>query len=289
MKDKDFLNIEILNSILSYITNDIRKQFKKHLIYDNRTEYLLEINKYERSSVLLANYYETDLIGKNLADTLLDLVYYTLNNPYFIFDSDDSFYIENSINNTNSDENFMFNNPIYSWFDYADWEFNHRNEIKTIIQKILLSNEQNRKYNLNEIDLQVYKEIISNPELAKSINWRNFEYLLAKILEKFEYEVEVLKGSKDGGIDVIALKKNSTFGNERYLIQAKKWSNKVGVDPVRQLLWAHNEYKVTKSCLITTSKFTKGAWELADKYKWQIELKDYEKLNEWIDEASKKL
>jgi Restriction endonuclease len=289
VKSKDFLNIEILDSILSYITNDIRKQFKTHLIYDDRTEYLLEINKYERSSVLLANYYQANLIGENLADELLDLVYNTLNNPYFIFDSDDSFYIENTINNINSDENFMFNNPIYSWFDYADWESNHRIELKTIIQKILLSNEQTRKYNLNEIDLRVYKEIISNPELAKSINWRNFEFLLAKILEKFEYEVEVLKGSKDGGIDVIALKKNSTFGNERYLIQAKKWSNKVGVDPVRQLLWAHNEYKVTKSCLITTSKFTKGAWELADKYKWQIELKDYDKLNEWIDEASKKL
>ncbi|QDP86710.1 restriction endonuclease (plasmid) [Chryseobacterium sp. SNU WT5] len=289
MKDKDFINIEILESILNYITDDIRKQFKSNLIYDNRTEYLLDINKYERSSVLLANYYQVDLNGKDLADTLLKLVYDTLNNPYFIFDSDDNFHIENTLVELESEENFMFNNPIYSWFDYSDWSNNHTSELKYLVQKILLSNEQHRKYNLNEIDLQVYREIISNPDLAKSINWRNFEFLLAKILEKFEYEVEVLKGSKDGGIDVIALKKNSSFGNERYLIQAKKWSNKVGVDPVRQLLWAHNEYKVTKSCLITTSKFTKGAWELADKYKWQIELKDYGKLNEWIDEAVKKL
>lgn len=289
MKDKDFLNIEVLDSILNYITNDIRSQFKKNLIFDEKIEYLLEINKYERSSVLLANYYQADLRGKNLAETLLDLVYDTLNNPYFIFDSNDNLYVENLIDSNYSEENFMFNNSIYSWFDYADWESNHRNELKIIIQKILLANEQIRKYNLNEIDLQVYKEIISNADLAKSINWRNFEFLLAKILEKFEYEVEVLKGSKDGGIDVIAIKKNSTFGSERYLVQAKKWSNKVGVDPVRQLLWAHNEYKVTKSCLITTSKFTKGAWELADKYKWQIELKDIDKLNEWIDEATKKL
>lgn len=289
MKDKDFINIEILDSILNYITQDILKQFKNNLIYDERIKYLLEINKFERTSVLLANYYDTDLNGKDLADTLLKLVYDTLNNPYFIFDFNDSFDIENTLGEIESEENLMFNNPIYSWFDYGDWDNNHKSELKYLVQKILLSNEQNRKYNLNEIDLQVYKEIISNPELVQSINWRNFEFVLAKILEKFEYEVEVLKGSKDGGIDVIALKKNSSFGTERYLIQAKKWSNKVGVDPVRQLLWAHNEYKVTKSCLITTSKFTKGALELGEKYKWQIELKDYDKLNEWIDEAVKKI
>ncbi|WP_312419377.1 restriction endonuclease [Epilithonimonas sp.] len=289
MKDKDFLNIEILDSILDYITNDIRKQFKKSLIYDSRTEYLIEINKFERSSVLLANYYDTDFTGEKLADALLKLVYYTLNNPYYIFDFNDSFHIENILPELVSEENFLFNNPIYSWFDYSDWDNNHKQIIKKLIQNILLANEKEKKYSLQEIDLQIYKELLSNEELAKSINWRNFELVLAKILEKFEFDVEVLKGSKDGGIDVIALKKSSSFGNERYLIQAKKWTNKVGVEPVRQLLWAHNEYKVTKSCLITTSKFTKGAWELADKYKWQIELKDYEKLNEWINEASKKL
>lgn len=288
MKDRDFIYIEILDSILNYITDDIRKQFKNNFIYDDQIEYLIEINKFERSSVLLANYYEINFTGKNLADTLLKLVYDTLNNPYFIFDYNDHFHIENTLTEIESEENFMFNNPIFSWFDYSDWRNNHKEKLKKIIQNILTSNEKTRKFSINEIDLQVYKEIISNPELARSINWRNFEYLLAKILEKFEYEVEVLKGSKDGGIDVIALKKNSTFGNERYLIQAKKWSNKVGVDPVRQLLWAHNEYKVTKSCLVTTSKFTRGAWELAEKYKWQIELKDFDKLNEWIAEAVEK-
>lgn len=276
-----------MDSILEYITNDIRTQFKSHFLLNDETDYLLEVNKYERSSVILANYYNTDFRGKDLGITLLNLVYSTLQRPYFIFDDDDESFIENTQENY-SEENFLFNNPIYKWFDYSDWRNNHQETILNLVQNILLANEKERKYNLNEIDLQVYKEILSNEELAKSINWRNFELLLAKILEKFEFEVEVLKGSKDGGIDVIALKKSTTFGSERYLIQAKKWSNKVGVDPVRSLLWAHNEYKVTKSCLITTSKFTKGAWKLAEKYKWQIELKDYEKLSEWIDEASKR-
>lgn len=277
-----------MDSILEYITNDIKKQYNSHFLLNDELEYLIEMNKYERSSVILANYYNTDLKSKDLGLSLLNIVYDTLQNPTFNLDDDDEFYIENSKEGIDSDENFYFNNPIYNWYEYSDWNNNHRKIILQLVQNILITNEKIRKYDLNDIDLQVYKEIISNEELAKSINWRNFELLLAKILEKFEYEVEVLKGSKDGGIDIIALNKSTSFGQERYLIQAKKWSNKVGVDPVRNLLWAHNEYKATKSCLITTSKFTRGAWELAEKYKWQIELKDYQKLSEWIEEASKK-
>ena len=180
----------------------------------------------------------------------------------------------------------LFNNNIYSWFDYSGWQNNHHDKLVSIVRQILFDNENFRKEQLSQIDIGVYREILSNKDLAKSLNWRNFELLLAKILEKYEFEVEVLKGTKDGGIDVIALKKDSSFGSERYLIQAKKWANKVGVTPVRELLWAHNNYKVTKSCLVTTSEFTKGAWELAEQHKWQIELKDYDKLLEWIDEAS---
>ena len=128
----------------------------------------------------------------------------------------------------------------------------------------------------------VYDSIIANPELLKSINWRDFEKLLAYVLEKFEYEIELNRGTKDGGVDIIAIKKDTPFGPNRYLIQAKRWKNKVGVEPVRSLIWAHNEYRVTKSCLATTSAFTKGAWDLANQYKWQVELKDYEKIIEWI-------
>ena len=64
MKDRDFIYIEILDSILNYITDDIRKQFKNNFIYDDQIEYLIEINKFERSSVLLANYYEINFTGK---------------------------------------------------------------------------------------------------------------------------------------------------------------------------------------------------------------------------------
>lgn len=119
MKDRDFINIDIMDSILEYITNDIKKQYNSHFLLNDELEYLIEMNKYERSSVILANYYNTDLKGKDLGSALLNIVYDTLQNPTFNLDDDDEFYIENSKAGIYSDENFYFNNPIYNWYEYS--------------------------------------------------------------------------------------------------------------------------------------------------------------------------
>ncbi|MDP2540336.1 hypothetical protein CSC81_07715 [Tenacibaculum discolor] len=289
MKKKDFINIEILETVLDYIIEEIKNNVKNHFIYDEETDYLIELNRFEKSNIILSKYYETNFDNTNLVDVFINIVYESLRKPYYKIDDLDEFYINETIDNFgNSDESLIFNNGIFSWYEFSNWENNHKDQIKTIIQNLLFSNINSQSHHFKDIDLNVYKAIITNHELAKSLNWRNFEKLIAKILEKFEYEVELQKGTKDGGVDVIAIKKNTPFGDERYLIQAKRWNNKVGVEPVRSLIWAQNEYKVTKSCLVTTSTFTKGAWDLAHKNKWQIELKDYEKLIEWIEIASRK-
>jgi restriction endonuclease Mrr len=69
------------------------------------------------------------------------------------------------------------------------------------------------------------------------------------------------------------------------LIQAKRWSNRVGVEPVRQLLFLHSHHRVTKSCLATTSVFTEGAWALATQYRWQLELRDLDGIRDWVATA----
>lgn len=142
-------------------------------------------------------------------------------------------------------------------------------------------------YRLSEIKLTLYKALSENPELMHSLNWRTFEKLLADILDTFGYEVELQQGSKDGGIDIFAIKALDPFGPQKFLLQAKRWKNKVGVDPVRQLAFLHDHHRVTKSCLATTSAYTQGAWELANQYKWQMELRDMHGIHEWIKEAVK--
>jgi len=44
------------------------------------------------------------------------------------------------------------------------------------------------------------------------LNWRTFEKLLGDILESFGYEIELQQGTKDGGIDLFAIKKADIFG-----------------------------------------------------------------------------
>jgi len=137
----------------------------------------------------------------------------------------------------------------------------------------------------NNIDLNLYKHLLKNQELIKTLNWRIFEKLLADILETFGYKIDLMQGTKDGGIDIIAFGKNAEFGSEKYIIQAKRYKNKVGVEPVRSLLFNRNEHRTTKACLATTSTFTKGAWNLQERHKWQLELKDFNAITKWLKKS----
>jgi len=124
--------------------------------------------------------------------------------------------------------------------------------------------------------------ISTHPELLRTVEPRTFERILAELLEIQGYTVELQRGTKDGGIDIFALMKEGPLGPHRYLVQAKRWTNAVGVAPVRELLFLHDHHRVSKACLVTTSRFTRGAWKLADEYQWQLELRDYDRLREWV-------
>lgn len=141
---------------------------------------------------------------------------------------------------------------------------------------------------LDTIDLALYRTIQTNPELLRTMNWRKFERLLADVLETLEYEVELRKGTKDGGIDIIAVKRSDEWGDQRYLLQAKRWKDRVGVEPVERLMFLKSDFGATKCCLATTSTFTRGAWALGRDYRWELELRDYKGLRKWIETAFQK-
>lgn len=147
------------------------------------------------------------------------------------------------------------------------------------------SSDQARVQIFDYVDPALYKLILNDPSLLNSLDWRVFEKLLADIIERCGYRVELTRGSKDGGIDIFAFGQKSHFGNEKYIIQAKRSKNVITVEPVRELMFLHHHEKASKACLVTTSTFSKGAWEIANLYQWQLELKDNPKLLEWIKEA----
>ena len=66
-------------------------------------------------------------------------------------------------------------------------------------------------------------------DLSK-IHWRKFEELTAQFFQNEGYIVEISRGRKDGGIDVIAKKDENIL-----LIQCKRWKNAVDVNTIKVL------------------------------------------------------
>ncbi len=176
---------------------------------------------------------------------------------------------------------------------YQDYLFDSRfaideEVIELLVLNVLPKDNSNQNlidgsiYSVNKVDLDLYNTLIKQPQLVRTLEWRTFEKLIAKILEDLGYAVKLMQGTKDGGIDVIAFNKVTDLGEHKYIIQAKQWKNKVGIEPIRSLAFLQGHERITKACLVTTSTFTKGAWKLAEDYKWQMELKDINGLMDWI-------
>jgi hypothetical protein len=70
---------------------------------------------------------------------------------------------------------------------------------------------------LDVVDFALYQALCKHPELLKTLNWRAFEELLADILRAFGFDVELQRGTKDGGVDIFAIQRSHPLGSQRYL------------------------------------------------------------------------
>lgn len=122
-----------------------------------------------------------------------------------------------------------------------------------------------------------------NPELLYELSPRKFEEVIAEILHRKGYEVSITPLSKDGGKDICVASRN-TLGSFLYIVQCKKYApnRPVGVELVRELYGIVQVEKATAGIIATTSYFTKGAKDLRDKLLYQISLKDYIGVQEWL-------
>ncbi|HEY6873044.1 MAG TPA: restriction endonuclease [Geobacteraceae bacterium] len=117
-----------------------------------------------------------------------------------------------------------------------------------------------------------------------SLSWREFEKLIATLLEKDGYTVELMQGSKDGGVDVIAVKDLGANGYFKALWQAKKQAltNKVGISVVRELADTRQEFGASKGIIVTSSYLTSGALNRINRDKYILGKVDREDLDAWI-------
>ncbi len=119
------------------------------------------------------------------------------------------------------------------------------------------------------------KRFVSSHDVADSLDdtynlaamdWEDFEHLIRELFEQ-EFtqgggEVKVTRASRDGGVDAIAFDPDPIRGG-KIVIQAKRYTNVVGVSAVRDLYGTVVNEGATKGILVTTAAYGPDAYGFA--------------------------
>ena len=97
-----------------------------------------------------------------------------------------------------------------------------------------------------------------------SMHWEDFEHLVRELFQQ-EFgstgtEVKVTQASSDGGVDAIAIDPDPIRGG-KIVIQAKRYTNVVGVSSVRDLWGTVQHEGAMKGILVTTSDYGPDSYE----------------------------
>ncbi|MDW8125741.1 MAG: restriction endonuclease, partial [Geminicoccaceae bacterium] len=99
-----------------------------------------------------------------------------------------------------------------------------------------------------------------------ALGWEEFEHLVRMILEKEVAagggEVKITRASRDAGVDAVIFDPDPIRGG-KIVVQAKRYTNTVGVSAVRDLYGTILNEGASKGILITTSRFGPDAYDFA--------------------------
>lgn len=85
-----------------------------------------------------------------------------------------------------------------------------------------------------------------------------FEQFLAVMFKDLGYKVRLTKKTGDFGADLIVYK-----NGVKTVVQAKRYSKKVGIKAIQEISAAKQHYKADKAMVVTNSYFTKSAVQIA--------------------------
>ena len=130
------------------------------------------------------------------------------------------------------------------------------------VAPIMTINKEDRRF------VSAYEVIdsVDEGDNLAAMDWQDFENLIREIFEK-EFssnggEVKITQASRDGGVDAIAFDPDPIRGG-KIVIQAKRYTNVVGVSAVRDLFGTTVNEGATKGILVTTANFGPDAYEFA--------------------------
>ena len=120
-------------------------------------------------------------------------------------------------------------------------------------------------------------------ERVKEIDPYFFERIVGDLMKKMGYgEYRVTQKSNDGGIDCIV--KQDKLGIDDIYLQAKRWKETVPLDCVKSFAGTLMGKRSKKGVMITTSKFSKKAYDYINTIDAKIILIEGKKLAEYMYE-----
>jgi restriction system protein len=132
----------------------------------------------------------------------------------------------------------------------------------TPIQPILQMSKSDKRF----VEGYDVADTIDNSTNLAAMDWEDFEHLIRELFEKeFQSnggEVKVTQASKDGGVDAIAFDPDPIRGG-KIVIQAKRYTNTVGVAAVRDLYGTVVNEGATKGILVSTADYGPDAYQFA--------------------------
>ena len=134
---------------------------------------------------------------------------------------------------------------------------------------------------------EMMRWLAKHPENLYRVHPGTFERIIAEIFRSQGYEVELLGqwNQPDGGIDVIAVLRNTPAGEYRIGIQCKRYvkTQVVKADIVWALLGRLQKFHLHKGVIATTAHFEQSLLKEVHEHLWQIDLKDFKGLRDELE------
>lgn len=132
----------------------------------------------------------------------------------------------------------------------------------TPVRPILQLNKEDKRF----VPAYDVVDSMDNSTNLASMDWQDFENLIRELFEK-EFskdggEVKITRASRDGGVDAVAFDPDPIRGG-KIVIQAKRYTNVVGVSAVRDLYGTVMNEGATKGILVTTADYGQDSYEFA--------------------------
>jgi hypothetical protein len=139
------------------------------------------------------------------------------------------------------------------------------------------------RVDLEEINEELIGHLYKHPEMMRELDPRKFEVLIAELLRDKGYDVTLTPRSKDGGRDILAIKRDD-IGTALTLVECRRYTEgkPVGVGVVRGLFGVVSEEQASRGLIATTSNFTKGAKAFRDKVPYRLGFADFTVLSEML-------